>query len=719
MATGNAGRAGRRGERARGAVSRWTGFLRQRPATLNPFAADERPGEGFEQVWRPAMKQRVIVVVALVACWVVGIQGRLVQLQVFQREWLVERARSKTVLRPEAPRGDILDRHGRMLAFSVDAHDVYGDPSLIDDPVYTAAAVCAALGDCSPAERQRLVKGLTKEPEGERPVRYFKIRSVRDVSPEQVERIANLDLPGIAFDDASRRYYPHARLASHVLGFVDGQGEGQAGVEQKFDEEIRGEAGRAVAYVNAKRQRLETRVEQAPVRGAQLELTIDLGLQYILERELERGVKENKADAGTAVMMNPMTGEVLALASFPTYNPNVQGSAGPDEKRNRAVQGVYEPGSTFKIVTAAAALEGGIVKPSDLIDCRPGVVTMPGRRVREYDQHNYGVISFEDVIVKSSNVGAIRVGWRTGAARMKEYVERFGFGQRVTRDLPGVDAGLWNPANLNESGLASVSMGYQIGVTPLQMASAASVVANGGVLMRPRLVRAIVRDGRREERPAEAIRRVIQPQTAATLTAIMEAVTERGTATAARLDRYQVAGKTGTAEKVGAGGEYSDENNASFVGFVPSRRPVFTILVVIDTPRAKGHTGGAAAAPVFKRIAEAGLQYLGVTPTIDPLPPVIVADDRAELVRARPAMPTIIPASASLDGPAVMPDVRGLSARAAVRTLAAVGVTVRPDGSGLVADQSPAAGVPVVPGTWGTVRLARQRAKAADPGAGH
>jgi cell division protein FtsI (penicillin-binding protein 3) len=254
-------------------------------------------------------------------------------------------------------------------------------------------------------------------------------------------------------------------------------------------------------------------------------------------------------------------------------------------------------------------------------------------------------------------------------------------------------------------------MGYQIGVTPLQMATAASAVANGGLLMKPRFVRAIVRDGKRDEFGPEVIRRVIQPETAATLTAIMEAVTERGTATAARLDRYQVAGKTGTTEKVAAGGGYGGaDHNASFVGFVPSRRPVFTILVVIDTPRAKGYTGGS--------VAEAGLQQLGVTPTIDPLPPVIVAGDHAEPVRSRLAMPTIIPAAAPLDGPALMPDVRGFSARVAVRTLADVGVIVRPSGSGLVVDQTPAPGVPVVPGMWGAIHLGRQPATPPNPGGG-
>jgi cell division protein FtsI/penicillin-binding protein 2 len=290
--------------------------------------------------------------------------------------------------------------------------------------------------------------------------------------------------------------------------------------------------------VDAKLQRLATRVERAPVPGARLELTLDLAIQHIVERELRRGVLEHRAESGTAVVMNPMTGEILAMASYPTFDPNRPRQATDEDRRNRAVQDSYEPGSTFKIVTAAAALEHGIVKPSDLIDCSPGFISLPGRPpIPEAGRHNYGVISFEDVIVRSSNVGAIRVGLRTGAERLVDYVQRFGFGQRHLRDLAGGTPGIWNPADLNDSGVASVSMGYQIGVTPVQMAVAASAVANGGLLMRPRLVRAVDRTGEREVRQPEVLRRVIRPDTAATLTAIMEAVTDRGTARTAQLDR--------------------------------------------------------------------------------------------------------------------------------------------------------------------------------------
>jgi cell division protein FtsI (penicillin-binding protein 3) len=364
------------------------------------------------------------------------------------------------------------------------------------------------------------------------------------------------------------------------------------------------------------------------------------------------------------------------------------------------VQDVYEPGSTFKIVTASAALEEGIVKPDDMIDTTPGYIRI-GSRKPIYDTHPHGVISFRDVIVKSSNVGAIKVGLRTGAERMSRYVRRFGFGQALDPEFLGQSRGIWNPQNLTDSALASVSMGYQISVTPLQMVTAASAVANGGLLMEPHVVGAIVRDGRREPVAPKVLRRVISPETAATLTSIMEGVVSPGgTAPAAALVRYQVAGKTGTAHKVVDGRYSASEYNASFVGFVPSRHPVLTILVVIDTPRAASYYAGSVAGPIFKHIAEAAMQQLGVPPSIDPVPPIMTSAE------ARPSRPLAVPASASAllptltstGGPGLVPDVRGLGARDALRVLGRAGLTVRVRGSGRVVDQAPEAGAPLETG---------------------
>jgi cell division protein FtsI/penicillin-binding protein 2 len=370
------------------------------------------------------------------------------------------------------------------------------------------------------------------------------------------------------------------------------------------------------------------------------------------------------------------------------------------------VTDTYEPGSTFKIVTACAALNEGFYKTTDLIDTNPGVIRLPGRKpIDEAKGHNYGVLSFEDVLIKSSNIGAIRIGQRIGGDRLMQYVRRFGFGQTLAPDLSGQSRGQVLSGPVDESALASISMGYEIGVTPLQVAAAASVVANGGSLVQPHILRAVTRDGRRETIQPKVLRRVISPETAATMTALMEGVTERGTAKGAALTRYQVAGKTGTAAKV-VNGRYSDTDyNVSFVGFVPSRQPALTILVVIDTPRKVPAYGGAVAAPVFRRIAEAALQQLGVPPSINPAPPIVATTQNVMPESpARVSLPTIT----QVGGQPVMPDMRGLSLREALRVANSLGLTMSFDGDGFVTTQSPNPGEIIEPGSTGVLRLRRQ-----------
>jgi cell division protein FtsI (penicillin-binding protein 3) len=686
-------------------VLHWLRTIRSAVPARDLFAPGDRPDAGFEARWRPAIKRRVVVVLVLLGAWVVGIEARLVQLQVLDHDTLTAKARryQELVIHPEALRGDVLDRHGNLLAYSVEADSIAADPSKVTDPTGTVAALCAALGDCTRQERQDLVERLSGDGQ------YTSIRRSRAVSPEQVARVEALKLPGIVLPTDTRRYYPGGQLAAHVLGFVDIDNHGQQGIELSYDEVISGEDGLAFVQVDAKRQRLDSRVERPPVPGATLELTLDSYLQHIAERELEAGVRANEARAGTAVIMDPFTGGILAMANYPTFNPNAVAKSTADQRRNRAVQDVYEPGSTFKIVTASAALEEGIVKPDDLIDTTPGYIRI-GSRKPIYDTHPHGVMTFRDVIVKSSNVGAIKVGLRTGAERMSRYVRRFGFGQALDPEFLGQSRGIWNPQDLTESGLASVSMGYQISVTPLQMATAASAVANGGLLMQPHVVGAIVRDGRREPVAPKVLRRVISPETAATLTGIMEGVVSPGgTAPGASLVRYQVAGKTGTAHKVVDGRYSATEYNASFVGFVPSRHPVLTILVVVDTPRAASYYAGSVAGPIFKHIAEAAMQQLGIPPSIDPAPPILttVAARTPRPLVVPTSAPALLPTRASIAGPGFVPDVRGLGARDALQVLARAGLSVRLRGSGLVVDQSPEPGTALDTGAPIVLELGR------------
>lgn len=653
-----------------------------------PAAGSESP----QDAWRRVVRRRAFVALVGVGLWMTGVQARLVYLQVVKHDkYYSDAARQQeSVLRPEALRGDILDRNGRMMAYSVDADSIYADPSLVDDPADTTARICAALGDCKERDRADLVRRLQGSG------RFAYIRRSRQVSPEQVARVAALELPGIGFQRDTGRYYPLGQLAAHVLGFVNQDNAGQAGIEHAYDRTIRGKEGLAFAQVDARRHRVQTRVERAPVPGATIELTLDLQLQHLVERELMAGIEASRATAGTAIVMNPHTGEILALASYPTFNPNMANRATPDQRRFAATQGVYEPGSTFKIVTAAAAIEEGIVKATDLIDTNPGRYVIGGRKpITEASGHNYGILTFEDAIIKSSNVGAIKVGLRTGAELITRYVHRFGFGERNAPDFPGQSPGIFNSRDLNESGLASVSMGYQVAVTPLQMAAAVSAVANGGLLMEPRIVRAVRRDGVREVVAPKVVRRAIEPSTAAVVTQIMEGVVSRGTARVAQIPGYPAAGKTGTAHKLAATGGYSrSDYNASFVGFIPVRNPQFTILVVIDSPRTSIY-GGVVAAPVFRRIAEGALQFRGLAPVEGSQPVVAPRAENAAPPRPKIRDARAISVSVAAGGPALMPDVRGLSGREAVRVLASAGVSANVSGSGFVHTQTPAAGTAV------------------------
>jgi cell division protein FtsI (penicillin-binding protein 3) len=686
---------------------------------LDLLDLSEGPDPEADLAWRATIKHRVGVVLVICGCWAGAVEARLVYLQLVSHDFYVAKAerQQQRVLRPGANRGDIIDRHGRTLAYSVDAEAIFADPGAIEGPIEAAAEVCRALGpDCTAAERRDLAERFSAGNA------FAYIRRSLSVSPDQVARVMDLGLTGISTTVEPRRYYPNRELAAHVLGFVGQENKGLGGIESAYDAVIRGREGLVLVQTDGGQQFISTRVERAPTAGATLELSLDLNLQYIAERELEAGVLENHAQGGTVVIMEPFSGEILALANYPTFNPNDYRRAAADARKNRAVQDVYEPGSTFKIVTASAAIEEGVVRPSDIIDTSPGWIKLPGRPAIDDVGSYSGPMTFEEVIIRSSNVGAIKVGLRTGADRINRYVRRFGFGQSLTADLPGQSAGVVTPpADLDESGLASVSMGYQISVTPVQMAAAASAVANGGRLMEAHIVRAVIRDGVREPVEPRELRRAIEPETARILTAMMEGVVSdpRGTGGRARLGRYRVAGKSGTAKKV-IDRRYSDTDyNVSFVGFVPSRRPALTILVVIDTPRAASNYGGSVSAPIFKRVAEAALQQLGVPPSINPAPHVVATAgrDAAESVeRARAAV--VVPASAPVAGPGLMPDVRGLGAREAVRVLTGFGLQVRVQGAGVVVAQRPEAGSPIESGDWARLHLDRRPAESAAAGGG-
>lgn len=647
--------------------------------------------------WRPTIKRRLAVLAGIFVCWNLAIGARLVFLQVVSHDDLVARAERQLQRTVEAPakRGEIYDRAGRLLAYSVDADTIYAVPTDVKDAEAAATALCAAFDGCRKGERADMAARMSRRDRA-----FVFIR--RRVSPAEAQRVVALDLDGIGFTKESRRFYPNRELAAHVLGFAGMDNKGLSGTELMFDSVMRGREGRLLVQTDA-RGRAFSRLERPPTAGGSVELTIDTQLQYIVERELQAAVKLRRADAGTVVVMDPNSGEVLAMASYPTFNPNEYGTSSDTTRRNRAVQDIYEPGSTFKLVTASAALQGRLFRPSDMIDVSAGLIRF-GRRVIN-DMHRYGPLSFTDVMVKSSNVGAIKIGARVGAETMIEYVNNFGFGKPTSRDFHGESAGIvWR--TLGDSALASVSMGYQVGVTPLQVVTAASAVANGGTLYEPHLIKATTRDGVRTVHAPKAVRTVITPETAATLTTIMEEVVARGTATRAKVAGYTVAGKTGTADKLVNGRYSATQQNVSFVGFVPSRKPVLAMIVMLDSPRDGADTGGVAAAPVFQSIAAAALRHLGVPPTVDAAPPVIVPRRAAQPAPA-PMRPTVVQAALTASGETALPDLRGYGAREAVRELARLGITPRMRGTGVVVDQQPRPGEPIEPGASCTLILDR------------
>lgn len=670
---------------------------------LREAQARDAESRAPRQDWQVTFRSRLGIAMVLVGLWAVVIQGRLVYLQVFQHDELLRRAdsqRSRVVVVP-AKRGDILDRNGNVLAYSVDGDAIYASPGLVVDRPQTVKAICAVIEGCTARHRDEMMERLGKGSSFQYLWRF--------ASPSAAARVRELKLAGVGTMTEPRRYYPNRELGAHVLGFTGVDNNGLGGIEQRFDSQIAGKFGRLFLLKDAKSKPFE-RIERPPTAGASLELTIDRDIQYIAERELEAGVHEFGAEGGTIVILEPKTGDVLAMASYPTFNPNRKPDGDEARRRNRAIQEVYEPGSTFKIVTASAALEQKLARPDEVFDVSQGYIMFGSRRID--DVHTYPALTFKDVIVKSSNVGAIKIGQRVGPELMVKYARGFGFGSAIARDLPGQTAGiLWKASQLNDSALASVSMGYQVGVTPVQMAAAVNSIATGGALMQPRLVRATIKGNVRTEIPPNQLGRSIKPETAALMTTIMESVVEEGTARTARIPGYTIAGKTGTAAKLENGRYSKSEYNASFVGFAPSRQPAVTVLVVIDSPRGKGYYGGTVAAPIFARVAEATLRHLGVPRNVDPASHMIVtraaAPDPSGIAARNASTNGNRPRPTVATAPGVMPDLRGLGARAAVHELARLGLSARVLGEGLVTSQDIPAGTPVEQGTSCAIRLAR------------
>lgn len=639
-------------------------------------------------------QRRLIQIFAVLAAWGIVVIVRLVHIQLLKHEHYVVRAerQQERTLAINPVRGSIFDARGRVLAESIAGESIYADPQAITDRKATAKAL-AAIHELGLTARE--IEAKLKNDGSFAWV-------ARQVPLEVTQQVRALGLPGIYFLDAHRRSYPRATLASSVVGYVGIDGNGLAGVEHSFDSYVSGTPGKVTLLKDARKGVYLVGGDGAnrPRDGHDVVLTIDSVVQFIAERALEKAVREARAAAGTIVVMDPNDGAILAMASVPTFDPNRFRDSSPASWRNRAVQDVYEPGSTFKIVTAAAGLEERLVTPSQMVDCGNGALTIANVTIGEHDDHRYGLLSFEEVIVKSSNVGTARVGLALGPDRFEEWIRRFGFGEKSGITLPGEEGGLLRKsARWSGVSAASISIGQEVSVTPLQIVRAVGAVATGGMLVEPRIVQRVVdEDGGTVFQPAvRAPRRVMSEKTAAVLNEILKAVVSRGTGSNAALAEHVVAGKTGTAQKAGRGGYTAGKYVGSFVGYVPADAPKLVIAVIVDEPRGK-HYGGEVAAPAFREVAEASLRYLGVSPSIPARKIGVGAPLLAKFSQPR-----------AVTGPAsAVPDLRGLDARAAVSVAVASGLTVRTVGSGVVVSQEPQPGGALPASRRVTVRLSKE-----------
>ncbi len=686
--------------------------------------------------YRSHPTKRDLILGGLLVFWMFGLAAQLYHLQVINyADFLAKAQRQQQHVIEIAPRrGEIYDRQMNPLAMSLTVDSIFADPSEMTEPKTAAESLAPALG----LDAQELLGRLTNA----RSFCWVK----RKVTPEEANRVRELNLKGIYFQPESKRFYPKDDLAAHIVGYVGLDDKGLAGLEYGMDKIIRGRPGRVLVATDARRKSFQS-TEWAGAPGKNVVLTLDEKIQYFAEKGLAEAVEKWHAAGGVVVVQNPNTGEILAMASRPTFDPNQFSKSPPAALENRGVAWVYEPGSTFKLVTLSAVLEERLARPEEIIDCQMGSIVLAGHVI--HDHKRFGALTVEDVLVNSSDVGAIKLGMRLGEQRLYKYIRSFGFGEKTGVELPGEEHGLLkSPTYWSGLSIGEMSMGQEVGVTAVQLSSAYSAVANGGVLFEPRIVRDLFLGQAHDPMPPVPGHRVISERTANLMKEFLTAVVQRGTGKPAQLAGYTSAGKTGTAQKIDPSRAYSHSHYvASFVGFAPVGKPAVTILVVIDTPVGAIY-GTEVAAPVFKSVAEQTLGYMNVpqdspaprpqfiasTPTGVPgqklgnldgsssqgtehrraatspvqtasfsrIDPSRVSTDQE--VETASAPPTVL-----LDNsPHVnVPDFSGLAARNVAQECQKLGLELSLLGSGLAVEQSVPAHSQVAPGTRLVVRLSR------------
>jgi cell division protein FtsI (penicillin-binding protein 3) len=666
-----------------------------------------------ERKERLAYSRRLTWLAGGALLWASLIFAKIIFLQVIHHKDYARIARQQQELKVEipAPRGPIFDRTGQPLAMSIPMESVSVNPLKVPD-IGVASQILARILNLDAGDLRDRMRRANEHHSG-----FLWVK--RKIAPTEAEELRSLHLDWIDFQAESQRHYPNGELAAHVLGSVDHDEKGNAGIEMSLDAELRGRAGQELMLTDVKRRGIETQLSARPHAGVPLTLTIDSRIQFAAEQALAQGVAEHHARTGSIIVMNPYNGEILALANYPTFDPNTPPKPGEDPFRrfDLAVSVPFEPGSVFKVVTLSAALETTNLRPDSPINCNNGVLRLPGRVIHEAHR-GFGVIPMHEVLERSSNIGAIQIGFRVGAQNMYEYARRFGFGGTTGVGLPAESSGVIRRLNRwGTTSLASISMGHEISTTSIQLARACAAIANGGLLIKPKL---ILKEGD-SLTPAEPPTRILKPQTAITMRQMMEGVviSPHGTAHRhVRLVGYTVGGKTGTAQIFDLKTHhYTHLYNASFMGFAPVTNPAFIIVVTLIGTTGNAGMGGAVAGPVFQAVATEALRVLDVPrdlPDAEPEPgpeqaaPADESNDLAiaDLGSTEPNVMEELASQPADTGPKV-PNFQGKTMRAVAEEAAAMGLPVAMDGSGIARAQVPPAGSALHEGERVRVQFAR------------
>ena len=657
------------------------------------------------------LTHRLLGIYLLFLVWAITLAGRLAYLQIYKTDEYFLKAEQQQVgfLELSPKRGDILDRNLDALAMSIKVDSVFAHPREVLQPLVTAQKLAPILEQ----DEHKLYKKLASG----KAFTYL----ARKIPPRQSEQIKTLNLQGIGFQKETSRIYPGRELAAHVLGFVGIDNEGMEGLEYRYNDLIKGKKSRVQLRFDAKRQSYHSDNQPQQLDGNTIVLNIDRKIQHIVQKALEAAVKFTQAEDGSAIVLDPYTGDILAMAGYPSFNPNRYGNYSPDIRRNPVILDAYEPGSTFKLVTFSAVLDQKLGDPSETIDCRVDTLRLAGKTYREA-KNSFGLLTFNEVLAKSSNVGTIKLGLRLGNEKLYEYIKRFGFGQKTGVDLPGEQVGSLKPVSQwSKISIGALSIGQELNATPIQTARALSAIANGGNLIVPRVVRHILTpEGEEVFKPKPVLEKILDSETASQVKQAMIIAMEQGTGKNGRPNGYSSAGKTGTAQKF-IDGRYSETRYlASFAGFAPADRPALAAVVIINEPKG-AYYGGKVAAPVFRQIMERSLIHLQVprdqpmgnnttnrksqstklvdlqnTPITGPeLPLKKLKETVLTLIQKEPPSPSSQKTFTVETNTFAIPDFSGMSLRKVAQRCSKLGLRLKVSGIGLATGQRPAAGTKV------------------------